>query len=156
MTALVFLLTNDEVCIATDSLALTTGGAPFKYISKVFPLPHLSGAMAGTGDLNIIVDWFVEIQKHVVARNFLYLNTVGADQLCAIASKYEHLEASTTTIYHFGYDETQRRFRGFALLSKRKFVVEELVYGLGVKPYGDELRAGMTEDNIGPIGPDLF
>jgi hypothetical protein len=156
MTALIFVLTEEIVWIATDTLSLTTGGSPFKYVSKIFPLPHLSGAMAGTGNMNVIVDWFAQIQTNVVARSFIYLNTVGPEQLRTIEAKYEHLKAGTTTIYHFGYDEDEDRFRGFALRSPRDYAVEQLGYGLGIKPYGEELVAGLSAGGIGTPGPELF
>jgi len=144
VTALVFALLQDTVWIAADTLSLTGGGRPFKYASKIYPLPHLSGAMVGTGDMNVVVDWFTQIQMNVVARSFLYLNTVGPQQLLTIHAKYGDLNARTTTIYHFGYDENEMRFRGFALRSSKDYEPEELIYGLGIKPYGEELGAGLT------------
>jgi hypothetical protein len=45
--------------------------------------------------------------------------------LRVIAGRYEDLRSSTTTIYHFGHDAGEGRFRGFALRSKTGYAVEE-------------------------------
>ena len=149
MTALVFGLDETGVWIATDSLALTTGGNPHKYASKIFPLPHLSAALVGTGSMNVVVDWYAQVQMNVIACNILYLNSIAPAILHDISKKHEYLGVTTTTIYHFGYDDDQARFRGFAFRSTNGFACEELIYGVGVKPYGEELLTAFIAECSG-------
>jgi hypothetical protein len=147
LTALVYGLSKSEVWLATDSLSLTVDGQLRKFLTKLYPLPHLSGAMVGTGLAEVALDWFVDIQLNIVAQNILYLNTVGPQRLREIARKYDH--PGTSTIYHFGYDEDGGRFRGFALRSTHDYQAEEIVYGYGVKPYSDGIRAGLEDGTFG-------
>ncbi len=62
MTALNFILDPGYVLIFTESLSLTIDREPFKYVSKIFPLPHLRGVLCGTGLIQTIMDWHVYIQ----------------------------------------------------------------------------------------------
>jgi len=144
LTALLFGLGKESVWLALDSLACSKGGAPLKYVVKVFPFPHLNLVMCGTGDMNIILDWFVALNAYYYGQSGRHLglphvNDGAPAVLSGIALKYEHLKAGSTTIYHFGFDETEKRFRGFAFRSTNEFAMDEIPYGLGAKPFGEEL-----------------
>jgi len=109
MTALNFVLVNDLVVIATDSLAhqIANANGQFEvhgFWTKVFPLPHLKGVMVTTGLMQIGLDWFRVVQESILARDFLFLDTVASEQLRKIAMKYGDEYHGTTTVYHFGVD----------------------------------------------------
>lgn len=64
MTAFLYLLQENSVNITMDSLLtdrLTK--EPLKFVTKIFLLPHLKGAVCGTGRLDIIIEWYSYIQK---------------------------------------------------------------------------------------------
>lgn len=133
MTALNILLEPHRVCIAMDTL-VARHGQPWRFTSKIFPLPHLSGAMVGTGVLRFVMDWFVQLQTEVLAPDMLALDhhVPGALRLLA---RGHHLDAAaTTTIYHFGLDPETRAYRGFAYRSAHGFRSEELRRGRLLKP----------------------
>jgi hypothetical protein len=113
MTALNFILQPNRVVIFMDTLALGSDKNPFKYASKIFPLPHLRGVLCGTGSLNTIMDWH----------------------------KYDLNETNEATIYHFGFDprEEEGRIKGFAFRSTNNFLLEELKDGVGIKPGDNEI-----------------
>ena len=50
---------------------------------------------------------------------------------------------TTTTIYHFGYDDQLFTFRGYAYRSVNDFESEELPIGIGIKP---PIKYSLTEN----------
>ena len=122
-----------------DSLSIRDGGKPHKYVTKIFPLPHVKAAMCGIGNLNIVIDWFSDLQLNAVVCKFPFLNELVPTQLLKIGDKYP-TEGHQTTIYHFGFDEEERRFRGFKFRSDKNYQMEELDYGIGIRPYGEKLH----------------
>lgn len=136
MTAINILLEPRRVCVAMDTL-VARHGRPWRFTSKIFTVPHLGGAICGTGVLRFITDWFVQLQTEVLAPDLITLDAhvPGALRLLARA---HHLDAdNTTTIYHFGLDPRTERFRGFAYRSAHGFRSEELRHGRLVKPPAD-------------------
>jgi len=140
MTALNFLLEPERVVIFMDTLSLRTDKTPFKYASKIFPLPHLRGVICGTGLLNTIMDWYTLVEGQVIGNIMDIPNKIAPSRLPEIHSKYNLNETIDATIYHFGFNprESGGRIRGFAFRSTNNFVLEELKDGYGIKPYDDE------------------
>ena len=141
MTALNFILQPNRVVIFMDTLALGSDKNPFKYASKIFPLPHLRGVLCGTGSLNTIMDWHVCIQEKIVGNTMDMPNKIAPSQLKNIHSKYDLNETNEATIYHFGFDprEEEGRIKGFAFRSTNNFLLEELKDGVGIKPGDNEI-----------------
>jgi hypothetical protein len=145
MTALIYLLMEDTVILAMDSLSLSHDKKPFKYVTKIFPLPHLNGVMVGTGSLNLAMDWFNFIQSKVIAKDMLFLDDIAPSQLLELSEAYKTTSDMSTTIYHFGYDEGNKHFMGFAYRSTNNFNSERLIYSMGMKPdYGNIQEIGLN------------
>src|SRR6476620_11676920 len=136
MTALHYALMPECVIIAMDSLSLAAepddSKVPYAFCTKVFPLPHLNGVICGTGLMSVLLDWFVMVQGQVVCRDMLFLDTIAPTHLPVIAARYG--DDMTSTVYHFGYDESRHRYRGFAYRGTNGYKSEEIPYALGVKP----------------------
>jgi hypothetical protein len=132
MTALNWILEKEKVSIATDTFSMTTQKTPFKYTNKIFPIPHLKMILCGTGNSNLIIDYFREILLKVVAREMQYVNTIAQTLLQELNK--DTPKDLTSTIYHFGYNEVLKCIEGFAFRSKNNFMVEKLEYGIGNKP----------------------
>jgi hypothetical protein len=138
MTAFNFVFLENFVAIAMDSLALDgENGEPLGFWTKVFPLPHLRGVMCATGIMQIGLDWFIEIESHVLCNSVTFLDSIAPARLRAIAERYP--TSRTTTVYHFGYDPDLERLRGFAYRGTSDFASEELQAGYGIKPPTDQL-----------------
>lgn len=140
MTALIYLLNQNYVSLAMDTLSLSMDKHPHHFTTKVFPLLHLHGVIVGTGCANLLFDWVEFVQKNVLAQDILYLNEITPEQLRNIADNNGYLENSTSTIYHFGYHEEEKRFIGFAYRSTNNFQSEELQYSVAIKPNGEDLQ----------------
>lgn len=136
MTALNILLEPRRVCIAMDTL-VARDGDPWRFTSKIFLLPHLGGALCGTGVLRFITDWFVQLQIEVLAPDLVALDPYVPAALRVLARDHYLDETTSTTIYHFGLDPEAGRFRGFAYRSRNAFRSEELRHGNLTKPPAD-------------------
>jgi|SRR2546422_3945743 len=140
MTALIFILTPEAVHIALDSLALQpVTGRPFLHVTKLFPLPHLGSVMCGTGAMFVVLDWFVFIERQILANGLRLLDELAPRVLPGIGKEHGLSESMTATIYHFGYLQDEQRFAGFAYRSNNGFKSERLEYGLGMKPPHEDL-----------------
>ena len=141
MTALLYLLEKNKVCIAMDSLSIDgQTKEPFKFVTKIFLLPHLKGVICGTGSLDIILDWHFYIQKNVLATDILFLDEIATEKLCEISENCDSNCDLATTVYHFGYNERSSEFIGFAYRGANSFESEELIYGIGIKPFDGKLE----------------
>ena len=49
MSSLIFATDEQQIVVATDTLAVTTEGEPFLFASKATHIPHLRIIIAGTG-----------------------------------------------------------------------------------------------------------
>lgn len=139
MTALILGLAEQEVIIATDTLAVDPDQKrPWKFMTKAYLLPHLGGAMCGTGIADVIVGWFHDIQQSVIALLVRHLNDVAPQLLRRIWTRLNIPKGLTSTIYHVGYAKDENRFIGFALRSEHGFDPQPLAYNIYVKPnHGD-------------------
>jgi len=124
-----------------DTLSLRIDREPLKYVSKIFPLPHLRGVLCGTGSLNTVMDWHAYIQGQVIGNTMDIANKIAPSQLKSIHSKYDLNGTNEATIYHFGFNPREEggRIRGFAFRSTKNFLPEKLNDGIGIKPYDDEI-----------------
>jgi hypothetical protein len=117
MTALHYILTDEELIVAMDSLGLETtpdgDRCELKFVTKVFPLPHLRALLCGTGSLELVLRWFLTIQHTIVADDILYLDTIGPQMIRDLHR--EHVLGADSTIYHFGVHPGTGKLCGFAL-----------------------------------------
>lgn len=152
MTALMFVLSKDSVVIGMDTLAvLPDDKSPHKYASKAFMLPHLGAVICGTGVFQLPLDWYVDIQSNLIARDMDFMNEIAPDRLRQIWSRIG--APGTSTVYHFGYSPGEDAYVGYAFRSTNDFIGERLEYGIGIKPALDELItiAGEMVDE-----PDIY
>jgi hypothetical protein len=134
MTALNFVIQENQVCLAMDTLSISANDRkPHAYVTKFIALPHLQLIVAGTGHGDILSEWFALVRSSVVATDIEHLNQYATDAISKIASNQEQNEISAT-VYHFGYSKNKKRFIGYAYRSTNNWVPEELKEGIGIKP----------------------
>jgi hypothetical protein len=133
MTAINILLEAHRVCVAMDTL-VARGGRPWRFTSKILIVPHLSGAVCGTGSLRFLLDWFVQLQVEVLAPDLVALDRHVPAALRRLGRDHHLDDRNSTTIYQFGLDPQLGQFRGFAYRSRHGFRSEELPRGRLLKP----------------------
>lgn len=107
MTAINFMFNAETVVVAMDTLSISAEDrTPYKFISKIFPLPHLQSVMCGTGNLDLILEWYTTIQKNVISYDIDYFSDLTSDTLKKLKAKYP--SEATTTIYQFGYSHEKK------------------------------------------------
>lgn len=138
MTAFNFYTSRDSVVLYTDTLAIMREShKPSHFTSKIFPLAHLRGCLVGTGTHQLAMNWYQYLLSSMLIRDLLYLDrfvTVQLRRLWKDVASNINGELGTSTIYHFGYSESERTFVSFAYRSAKDFASERLGFGLGVKP----------------------
>ncbi|CAN5499760.1 hypothetical protein BH10ACI1_BH10ACI1_18620 [soil metagenome] len=134
MSSLIFSLSEQEIFIATDTLAMNGENfTPFFFTTKVYFLPHLRGVMCGTGIGDFATDWYLRLDRFL-AKDFIHLDEFVTNALLEVAEKYHFDTEVTSTIYHFGYSEMEKEHFAFVYRSTNDFKSEKLGYGFGVKP----------------------
>lgn len=138
MSSLIFFTDENQALVATDTLATTPDGEPFKFLTKVFIVPHLKLMIAGTGAGGFSGRWLVQINEGMVVKGIENLNAHAPRVLAGLWPDYKAQtslpENITATIYHFGFSEVTGQLRSFAYRSTNNFRSEILGYGLGTKP----------------------
>lgn len=146
MSSLNFLVQKDFALISTDTLALQPNThLPSHFQSKAFPVLHLNGLICGTGINLLAIQWYSKVATSMLARSFPHLDEFTPSSLRDIASEIKLPTNSTSTIYHFGYDEFAESYRVYAYRSEHDFQSEELELGFGIKP---QIEFTQTEDLI--------
>lgn len=140
MSSLIFYTDESQALIATDTLATSNKipGAPFKFTTKAFVIPHLKMIIAGTGCGGFCDRWFLQINDRMVVRGIENLDYHTPRNLALLWSSFKNefslLEDATTTIYHFGFSEENQSICSHVYRSTNNFESEQLPYGLGGKP----------------------
>lgn len=135
MTALVFALQPDQVCIAMDTLVVGANDRmPSSFQRKFLPVPESDLVVAGTGHAGFINGWFQYLQANLQGASIDDLNTEAPNIFRASVSAEGGLNGLTVTIYHFGYSGREGRYVGYAFRSEHSFRSERLQYALGYKP----------------------
>jgi hypothetical protein len=136
MTALVFALQPDQVCIAMDTLVIGANDRkPVAFQRKFLPVPEFDLVVAGTGHAGFIYGWFQYLRSNLQSATIDDLDAEAPNIFRASASAEGGLDGLTVTIYHFGYSARERRYVGNAYRSENSFRSERLPYALGVKPF---------------------
>lgn len=135
MTALVYMLQPDQVCIAMDTLVVSSEDKmPLCFQRKFLPLQKQKLLIAGTGLSNFVNGWFNYVSSITSFEGIDDLNTITPSVLQAISLAAGGLGEFTTTIYHFGYSPEEAKYLGYAYRSTSDFQSERLQYALGFKP----------------------
>ena len=141
MSALIFFTTPTEIILAMDTLAVRgENGTPHLFTTKFYPVPHLRGAICGTGIGQFIIDWFVSVNTNMVVDDIPNLDYHTPAALRDLwATRYKDFPVtSTSTIYHFGFGWATGQPCVYAYRSEKNFESESLPIGqLAVKPEGD-------------------
>jgi len=108
MSSLIFHADREQVLMATDTLATSTDGQPFKFTTKAFFIPHLRMLMAGTGLMGFLGRWFIQVNDWMLVKGIDNLNNHAPRYLSSIWQGYkEEVSAGeiSATIYHCGFSE---------------------------------------------------
>jgi len=154
MTALNFILAEDQVIISMDSLSSNENANPFKYTTKIFPLPHINTVVCGTGSLQLVLKWFCYIQEKVLAENINVINREAPEALPILEKETGHEVDST--IYHFGIDSHSKKFVGYAFRKNNNYRIEKLDNGIGVRPPDAVLEKISNNQYSANDLPELF
>ncbi|MEK6663215.1 MAG: hypothetical protein AABY73_05035 [Pseudomonadota bacterium] len=135
MTALVFALQPDQICIAMDTLVVgAEDKRPMSFQRKFLSLAENNLLIAGTGLANLINGWFTYISSLSDLSDIDDLYLFAPNVLQASVAAAGGLGEITTTLYHFGYSKIEARYVGYAYRSTANFQSERLQYALGFKP----------------------
>ena len=135
MTALVFALQPDQVCLAMDTLVVGADDKlPLSFQRKFLSLPDADILIAGTGLANLISGWFDHVSSSLRVVDIDDLDKITPQVVKASVDAAGGLGDITTTLYHFGYSRTEGRYVGYAYRSTSNFQSERLQYALGLKP----------------------
>lgn len=135
MTALVFALQPDQVCIAMDTLVVgAEDRMPMGFQRKFLSLTENNLLVAGTGLANLINGWLEYVSSYLGTGDIDDLNLFAPEVLEASVKAAGGLGEITTTLYHFGYSKAEVKYVGYAYRSTASFQSEKLQYALGFKP----------------------
>lgn len=135
MTALVFALQSEQVCIAMDTLVIGADDRmPMSFQRKFLSVPESDLVVAGTGHAGFIYGWFQHLQANLQGATIDDLNEEAPSIFRASVSAEGGLSGLTATIYHFGYSVREHQYAGYAYRSEHGFRSDRLQYALGFKP----------------------
>lgn len=151
MTALDFVIQDDAVVVAMDTLSLrAVDHKPYKMVTKFMPIPHMNSLICGTGNMGAVIDWFSWVEKNVIANGIYQLDRITRQVIKEFMQ--EHNGDNLCTIYQFGLHELDGKFHGYAYRSTDDFEGEE-IHGLRVKPPDAFLSPDGTVD-LSPYAPE--
>jgi hypothetical protein len=137
VSSLLFRTDENEVLVATDTLAVFPDGRPFKYTTKAYSIPHLRMIIAATGSLGVLGRWLIQINDWLPVKGIDDLNNQAPGYLAHIWTGLKEelsIKDGATTVYHFGFSEQTDVIHLFAYRSVHAFQSEALSYGVGTKP----------------------
>jgi hypothetical protein len=144
MTALVFALQPDQICIAMDTLVVGADDKkPMSFQRKFLSLANNNLLIAGTGLANLINGWFTYVSSLPDLSDIDDLNLISPCVLKESVRAAGGLGEITTTLYHFGYSKSEGKYVGYAYRSTTNFQSERLQYALGLKP---QVRVELLEN----------
>ena len=135
MTALVFALEENRVCVAMDTLVVGADDRlPLSFQRKFLPLPAHNLLVAGTGHAGLVDGFFRHVQSITLPGDVDWLSRNAENTLDLSVRAAGGLDGLTATIYLFGYSTAEQRYVGYAHRSESCFSQERLSYGLGMRP----------------------
>ena len=144
MTALVFALQPDQVCVAMDTLVIgAEDRLPLAFQRKFLSIPTSDLLVAGTGHAGLINGWFQYLESLTRLGDVDDVGKFAQQVLKVSVDAAGGLGPITTTIYHFGYSRAESQYVGYAYRSTSNFQPERLPYALGYKP---EVPLHATDD----------
>jgi hypothetical protein len=137
MTLLNWELTPNHVVILSDTLCISGDDKrPRSFMTKVYPAPHISAVITGTGISKVVTEFYVRVTTEMIVSDVVHLNEFAPDSLRAIWAELagQIPGGATATIYTFGLSPEDGAFTGFAYRSTSNFDAEQMQHGMGVKP----------------------
>lgn len=135
MTALVFALQPEQICIAMDTLSIGAADRmPLSFQRKFLAVPESDLVVAGTGHAGFINGWFQHLQTDLNGATIDDLNAEVPSIFRSSVAAEGGLGGLTATIYHFGYSAREGQYAGYAYRSEHDFRSDRLQYALGFKP----------------------
>lgn len=137
MTGLIAWMVDDQVTIAMDTLASYTDHTPFKIVSKIMPILHTRSVLCPFGDLELGLSLYQYVQSSILSYDIrtLVSNLEKGMQSFLDCFIKTHNRAPNGSIFFFGYDRTDNKYRGFVFrVNEGTFVLDEEPKGLIVKP----------------------
>lgn len=149
MSALIFIVNEDNIKILTDSLAVNVDGSFGYHTTKTLCLPHLNSAISGLGVAGLADQFFLDANSHHI-HDICDLTTFAESSLPAIFQKItegfivpNHI---TSTVYLFGIDPATDKAHAYAHRSTNDFQSENIApdhYAVGAKP-----TEGLTREDL--------
>jgi hypothetical protein len=157
LSSLIFYTDQNQIYVATDTLAVHPNGEPMMFVSKATHIPHLNLIIAGTGQGGFANEFAFIVNSRMMLsgiENLDFHATKGLQKLWAeYKSKYDLTDYSTTTVYAFGFSEEDNQVVSYAYRSTNNFKSEKIPYGTATKP-GCSIPDG--EFNLDEIVPKLM
>lgn len=128
MTILNYAIAERWVCLVMDTVVSDPEDmGPIGFTTKMHPVPHLRGVICGTGIMQFVTEWSLVAMTSMLVRDVKQLGEHTQQQLILLFAKYaKEAPHVTSTIYHFGFVESEQRFVGYAFRSTTGFTPERL------------------------------
>jgi hypothetical protein len=135
MTALVFSLQPDQVCLVMDTLVVAAETKmPLGLRRKFLVSPERRLIIAGTGLATLVQGWQGYVASSLEVRSIDELDRIAPTSLYAASKEVPAPSSITTTLYHFGYSPSERRYIGLVYRSIAGFASERLPDAIGIQP----------------------
>lgn len=129
MTAINFDLQPELLVLFADTLMTDLEGQPAAFVTKAYPIPHLSTIITGRGSSNLIAEWAFEISCRTLVSDFDMLVEMAQPMLQRGWAGQEGQRPDSSTVFVFGWSATQGQIEGYAFRSGTGFEPELLEYG---------------------------
>jgi len=144
VTALNFHISDDEICLVVDSLAISPqDGEPLVLLTKFIVLPHLGITATGTGHGQFLAEWFARVRDGILAKDIDRVDQYTPSMLRTLAADHD-LDVNSATVYHFGFSPRNNRFVAYVYRSTSGFTSERVDSGLGIKPQVEPPEGDVT------------
>ena len=139
MSALIYEMFEEHVFVGMDTLSILPDKKSGKYMDKMVVLPSLNGAICLTGWSSVFTTWLAFIYDQTVLKDIFGLEVIAKSMAPSLPEMFKKLnlpDDATSTIFHFGYCEEEKKFKGFAVEVRKEINVRALQYGVAMKACG--------------------
>jgi len=134
MTAINSYTDAETVVVMADTLMTDASGKPAAFVSKVFPIPHLSALVSGRGTIALIAGWAFDLCHTMVVDDFDMAVQLAPAALNARWAALEGQRTETTTVYMWGWSASAGGFVGYSFRSWDGFTSGEMGHGTNYAP----------------------
>ncbi len=137
MSLLMYDVSPERTVVMTDTLGYAPDGRPMLFTTKCSTVPHLSMAIAGTGDGVFVNRWRDRVNTGLVTCDIDNLDLHTPRCLREMWAGRDYAldgSGSTATVYHFGASREHGGQVLYAYRSTSGFESEVIPAGFGVKP----------------------